>query len=140
MTVDDGLRSLFRRHLPQVDWQSIESGGVNRGIPDSNFCHRGCEGWVEFKSTKGYVVDLRPEQIGWIARRVRSGGRVWIAVRRRHDGGPRRGEPVDELYLVHGCYAKKAKLDGLRGLPSRMYGGGPARWDWEHVLATITAI
>lgn len=137
MSVDDGLRALFRKHLPTVDWQSVETA-VNRGVPDSNYCYQGYEGWIECKSTDHWSVDLRPEQIGWIARRVRHGGRVWIAVRRRHDGGKRRGPAVDELYLIRGENVKTAKLDGLRGCPYEgKWRGGPSRWDWQGVLNVL---
>lgn len=143
MSVDDGLRALFRRHLPLVHWQSIESGSTGRGVPDSNYCYQGCEGWIECKATKAYGVTLRPEQIGWIARRVRAGGRVHVAVRRRHGGGPRLGPPVDELWIFHGRYVKTAKLYGLRSPAMlgvcRVWHGGPARWDWDGVLGAITS-
>lgn len=141
MTVDAGLRPLFRQHLPQFDWQSVETGGTGRGCPDSNFCVRGVEGWIEYKSTDGYEVSLRPEQIGWIARRVRHGGRVWIAVRRRNAGGPRRGPPCDELWLLPGGIAVQARQGGLRDpLVVRravVWRGGPGRWDWPAVAGRL---
>lgn len=149
MSIDDGLRSLFRENLPDFDWQSVETGGTGRGIPDSNFCakpllphHSGYEGWIEYKSTDGYAVALRPEQTGWITRRVRFGGRVWIAVRRRHGGGPRLGDPVDELHLIPGGLAVAARVGGLRAPPvlraARCWHGGPGRgWDWRAVAAAL---
>lgn len=147
MSVDDGLRPLFRKHIREFDWQSVETGGTGRGIPDSNYCSLGTngiglEGWVEYKATHHYTVDLSPEQIGWITRRVRHGGRVWIAVRRRHDGGPRLGDPVDELHILPGRFAVEARIGGLRH-PSiqeearRWHGGPTAGWNWCEIAALL---
>lgn len=149
MSVDDGLRPLFRQHIPHFHWQSVETGGTGRGIPDSNFCAPpltplgpGYEGWLEYKSTDGWSVNLEPEQIGWISARVRAGGRVWIAVRRRHDGGPRKGKAVDELWVFPGRLCKRAKVGGLRDpevvAQARVWHHGPtAGWDWRAVAALL---
>lgn len=150
MSIDGGLGKLFREHLAEFHWQRIETGGTGRGIPDSNYCVRstllrtkgdGIEGWVEFKTTDGWVLGLRPEQVGWISRRVRAGGRVWVAVRRRHKGGKRKGDPVDQLWLVPGTEVVAVQASGLepyaRGdYPTglvRLWSGGPGRWDWDEV-------
>src|SRR6266550_8267427 len=99
MGIDGGLRALFRQHLPQFDWCSIESPITGAGIPDSNFCCKGVEGFIEFKQTKGWAVTLTPEQCGWISRRHRCGGRVLVAVRQQAPAGPRRGAR-DSLWVV----------------------------------------
>lgn len=151
--IDGGLRALFREHLPAFDWCSIESGSTGGGIPDSNYCVRtsgirdyGTEGWIEHKRADAWAVTLEPEQVGWIARRVRNGGRVHVAVRRRHQGGPRLGPPVDELHLFGGRWAKEAKAHGLRGPWALAHGavhvwhGGPSKgWDWDAVAAALLA-
>jgi hypothetical protein len=148
VTVDNGLRPLFRQHIPDFDWCTIETGMTTQGVPDSNYCGRpltprgpGFEGFVEYKATDGYVVDLRPEQIGWICRRVRWGGRVWIAVRRQSTAGPRKGSAVDELWVFPGRLAKEARLGGLRdsavAASAKVWHGGPARWDWRAVAARL---
>lgn len=156
---DDGLRPIFKSHLELLGFhmQSVETGGTGQGIPDTNFCvndpahcppigrtFSGIEGWVEYKSTSGWTVDLRPEQIGWIERRVRVGGRVLIAVRRRHGGGPRLGRPVDELHLLPGRVARLARIGGLRApevLEAALgrWCGGPSRWDWDRVAEALIA-
>jgi len=136
MSNDGGLRSLFRKHLPTFDWQSIETAMTGGGVPDSNYCAQGSEGWIEFKRTSHWSVTLRADQIGWILRRRRHGGRVFIAVRRG-------GERQDELWLCHGSFAKELKLYGLRKCPPEAILGrwmdGPSRWDWkavsEHLLS-----
>jgi hypothetical protein len=135
--IDGDLRPLFRKHLPYFHWTSIESGGTVSGIPDSSYCSRGVEGFIEFKVTDGYAVTLNPYQIGWICARVRHGGRVWIGVRRRSEAGPRKGAAVDELWFFPGALAKEARLVGLRGLAKRpevlRWSGGPSSWGWSVV-------
>lgn len=143
MSTDGGLRKEFRKHLPAFHWQSVETGGTGQGVPDSNFCAPGgIEGWVEYKQTDGYAVTLLPEQVGWLSRRARMGGRVWIAVRRWHNGGPKRGPAVDELYLFPGGLAVAAKLGGLRAPTvaqrASAWAGGPGGWDWLAVAARLT--
>jgi hypothetical protein len=131
---DGDLRAIFRRRLPDFDWQSIETGSTGRGIPDSNYCRDGAEGWIEFKAAKAWAVGLRPEQCGWILRRTRHGGRGWIAVRRKDD----------ELWMMWGRWAAELKAHGLRGLQMTplddlwMWNGGPARWDWTRIAQLLT--
>ncbi len=163
--IDGGLRSEFRKHLPLFDWLSVETGLTALGVPDSNYCtlpraelmrdgfakghaleadrqgitRRGVEGWIEHKQTKGHAVTLEPEQVGWILRRVRNGGRVWIAVRQRADAGPRR-EARDVLWLIPGRDAKVAKVEGLVDRQGWLWTpGGPARWDWRAVAQVLTS-
>jgi hypothetical protein len=139
--VDGGLRALFRARVPG-DWTSIESGTTSGGIPDSNFCIAGVEGWVEYKQTTGHAVTLRPDQVGWIARRCRNGGRVWIAVRQQAPAGPRRAAR-DALWLISGHHAVLARTGGLRGLGRTpgvyTWQGGPQRWNWAAVAATLVS-
>lgn len=154
--IDGGLRKLFREHVPQFDWCSIETGPATGGVPDSNYCAPrpdtgrakdawvglGIEGWVEYKQTGGWAVTLKPEQVGWICRRVRYGGRVWIAVRQQAPAGPRR-EARDALWLVPGRYAREARELGLRGLAGALacpaWQGGPARWPWAEVARLLAS-
>ncbi len=140
--IDGGLRKEFRKHVIGFDWQSIESATTGGGIPDSNWCHKGREGWIEFKQTNGWAVTLEPAQIGWIARRVRHGGRVHVAVRRRTQGGPRVGPPVDQLWLFSGALAVPARTSGLRGAwagEAHRWDGGPSSWDWDAVAEVLRA-
>lgn len=139
---DGGLRPLFRQHVTGCDWQSVETAITGGGVPDSNYClvgddGSGVEGWVEFKQTSGWAVTLRPEQVGWITRRCRYGGRVFIAVRRQNAGGVRRGDPVDELWLLRGSYARELLDRGLKHGPAEAilgrWMGGPSQWDWDSV-------
>ena len=95
---------------------------------------------MEYKQTGGWTVPLRPEQIGWIARRVRHGGRVHVAVRQQAPAGPLR-DARDVLWLVPGSLAVRARAEGLRpldGAPGvHCWHGGPARWDWRAVAALL---
>lgn len=138
MSDDGGLKQLLPSHLIQgIHWQRIESALTGGGIPD--LCAQpqgGREFWVEAKQTKEWAVTLRPDQVGWALCRIRHGGRVLIAVRRRCDAGPRR-PAADELWLLRGSFAREAKRGGLRALPPAAilgtWPGGPSRWDWSEV-------
>lgn len=124
--IDGGLRKLFHTNLPG-HWQAVESALTGGGIPDSNFCMCGVEGWVEYKITKTNSIRFRPGQVPWIHRRVRNGGTVWIAVRHKHDGGPRKGPPVDDLYLYSGQCILELNEKGLTLEPALK------TWDWEEI-------
>lgn len=128
MTIDGGLRGIFKDKLPG-DWQPIESGLTGGGIPDANYCIDGAEGWVEFKKTDGWAVRMRPEQIGWIFKRVLNGGRVHIAVRRKHE----------ELWLVPGSLVRVLASEGLKNLEVDTWTGGPNQWDWTAIERRLTA-
>lgn len=135
---DAGLRKLFHGRLPDLHWQAIELGVVGRGVPDSNYCGDGIEGWVEFKATGTFAVGLRPEQVGWILRRCRSGGRVFVITRRQHDGGPLLGGETDELWVHEGWDAADLKAHGLQVAPPVLrQEGGPSRWDWGLVRGVL---
>ena len=142
--IDGGLRKMFHEKMPWVDWQAVETGGTGRGIPDTNFCGPSdagpVEGWCEMKLATAWSVDLRPEQVAWIHRRWRAGGRVWVAVRRKTTGGPRLGSPADELVLVQGGHIRALAQDGLKldpALIAARWAGGPRAWPWQVVWATL---
>lgn len=129
--VDGDLRKLFRTHIV-AHWISVESGSTSGGIPDSNFCAGGIEGWIEYKQTHAWAVSFRPTQVALIWNRCLAGGRVWIAVRRwkRKDGD-------DQLWLVPGRCVRELARDGLRGLPVVSWDGGPRGWNWDDVRRTL---
>lgn len=130
---DGNLRQIFRKHLPSVHWQSIETI-IGRGTPDINGCLNGKEFWIENKSTSGWAVKFEEGQVAWHEQRLRAGGRVFLAVRRAAIAGPRRGAAVDELWLFSGSHSRSISLCGLKGarpLAAAWQDGGPARWDWE---------
>jgi hypothetical protein len=131
MAIDGGLRALFKKHLPQFHWQSVETGMIQRGVPDANYCCGGVEGWVEFKLSKGWTVGLRPEQVGWLLQRTRARGRTFVAVRRMNKG-------TDELRLYPGSNAKRLKTGGLKALePMVKEIGGPECWNWGQVRQAL---
>jgi hypothetical protein len=139
---DGGLRREFRDRIPSLFWTTVETGGTEKGVPDSHYLGRGgLAGWLECKQTEGWTVTLEPEQCGWLDRYARYGGRCWIAVRRRAPGG-KRSEPADSLYMVPGTYAIRAKRGGLRCpqvKPAVLeWHGGPGRWEWNAVRAALT--
>ncbi len=140
MSVDDGLRQLFRAHLPRTFIQAIETGQTGRGIPDLYYIHQGHSGWVECKATSAWSVPLEAEQVAWLCRHARAGGRSFVAVRRRHAGGPRKGPPEDQLYLYRGADSPRLRAEGLLG-PDHVlrFDGGPRSWNWPAILALLTA-
>jgi len=122
--VDGGLRQLFRRHLPEWDWQPIETGALSPGVPDLNGCRQGREVWVEMKHTTGWVVKFRPMQPSWILRRLAAGGHVYIAVRQRQ-------RTTDRLYLYRGEYVLQLQEIGLRCASwSVCLGQEESEWYW----------
>lgn len=131
MKIDGGLRTIFREHLPNFMWTSIETGGTGRGVPDSHYlAPGGIDGWIEYKKTTAFSVALRPEQIGWILRRNRLKGRTWVAVRQiRKDG--------DHLHLVPGFAVRDLAVEGLRSGAVSTYtpswNGGPNKWLWREI-------
>jgi hypothetical protein len=131
---DGNLRHIFRERLPKAHWQSIETGAVGPGVPDSNYClPGGAEGWIEFKQTAGWAVTLRPAQIGWLMRRSRAGGRVFVAVRQARP-------PEDMLWLALGGHAALLRDGGLKKAPVLgVWAGGPANWPWETVQGLLAA-
>jgi hypothetical protein len=145
--IDGGLRQEFRTRLPKFDWLSIETGMTEGGVPDSNFCLDGKDGWIEYKKTDGWAITLEPEQVGWLLRRTRHGGRAFVAVRRRCPAGVRR-VAADELYLLWGGLARELRDGGLRAAldprnpASRgllgYWSGGPSRWSWPEVATVLT--
>jgi hypothetical protein len=127
--MDGNLRRIFRTNIRAVHWVSIESPSTEPGIPDLNGCYNGVEFWVENKLTHGFAVsNILPEQIGWHLRRVRAGGRTFVAVRRSK---PR----VDELYIIAGSNIARLAEAGLTATPLLgKWAGGPARWGWSDIL------
>jgi len=101
-----------------------------------NYCHDGTEGWIENKRCEASACEVQPSQVGWIERRIRNGGRVFIAVRRLAKAGKRR-EARDDLILLRGAAIRDLATSGLVGVPKRFWifenSGGPAQWDWDQV-------
>lgn len=139
MSIDGGLRALFKKHMPYVDFQPIETGGTGLGIPDTNGCFNGVECWIEFKQTEAWNVTVRPGQVGWAERRLRHGGRVYLATRRWHDGGVRKGDSQDELWLHHGRDTRGVSKFGLQKGPPPIvkFEGGPAKWKWPIIQLVL---
>ena len=129
MPSESDFRRTFRKSLPQVHWATVESRTTESGIPDINGCLLGVEFWVECKTTKAFAVVMRPMQISWILRRVRHGGKVIIAVRKKNT-------KVDELYLIDGKHVKQLNEKGLHGFPC-IGTGGPSQWPWPDIAKAI---
>lgn len=138
MVVDGKLRSIFQTYLPSAHWQAVETWAIGAGVPDHNYCFpEGREGWVEHKVTGTDKVILRPAQIAWAERRVRAGGRVFLAVRKLRPKTPRK-PAVDELSLYGGSQTRAVALNGLETPPLGRWGGGPGRWEWSKIMGFLT--
>jgi len=140
MRRDGGLRALFLSRLPNAFWQSIETGGTGLGVPDAHYCFpKGCNGWIEYKQTDANAVVIRPEQVAWIERYHRNGGRVFVAVRQQWKLSSRKFA-TDNLWLVDGSFVRTLLLHGLSGVAkSKRWSGGPANWRWDEIEKILTA-
>lgn len=122
---ESDLRRLIQMNLPQVHWQSIETGGTGLGVPDLNGCHKGVEFWIELKLVKrGLLCGLSPTQVAWHMRRQRAGGNTWFLVRK-----------ASQLFLYHGADASALKDAGLRLTPRLSWLFG---MDWNELLKEVT--
>lgn len=134
MSRDGGLRQLFQTAMREAHWQAIETWSTGQGVPDAEYCFPGgIGGWVEFKKANGWSAGLRPEQVAWLERRARVGGRTFVAVRKQL-------KSQDDLYVFAGIDVRQLHLLGLTGVkPLILTSGGPAKWDWPGVKKVITA-
>ena len=142
---DGGLRRRMHGALKRVHWQAMELGVMGAGCPDTNGCWQGSDFWVECKqvSAEGGLVPLLPEQVGWIARRCRAGGRAFILTWLHHEGGARKGERVSRLVLHEGWDGGVLKAEGLEAAPPILVlesgWGSAGEWDfdWEALLSAL---
>ncbi len=115
---DGGLRAIFHQHIKDAQWTAIETGVVSLGVPDSEYCFPGgVQGWIEFKRCAGNVVTIRPQQVAWIDRRSRLGGRVFVGVMNKKD-----------LLIYSGRDVRALKTSGLKGATPLLTG-----WDWDKI-------
>jgi len=123
--IDGGLYKSFKKHLPQVHWQRVETGGISEGVPDVNACYEGIEFWIEFKRERNGRVALRPTQIGWITERLRYGGLIRIAVRLD-----------DQLVLYDGKVVRELRAQLAVPHLGRWL-GEPNYWNWKEILQLL---
>ena len=138
---DGDLRNIFSDNIPRLHWTPVETGGTRIGVPDSNYCADGVEGWVENKKTDAWAVTVQPGQVAWIEKRLRAGGRVFIAVRRKSDGGPRKGGAKDQLWMLRGQAIRSLAVAPLSALPAALlvqrWDNGPRNWDWPAIAKIL---
>jgi hypothetical protein len=139
MARDGGLRPLFVEHIKTAHFQAIETWSTGQGVPDCNVCLRGTETWIEFKTTATNALRISTEQVGWIERRLRAGGRVLVIVRWRCTAGPRR-QARDELLIFDGADVRALMLGGISAAVSlARWDGGPRSWDWNVIVKMLEA-
>ena len=132
MLKDGGLRTIFRQQLKDWQWTSIESAFTSSGIPDSEFCApNGVSGWIEYKITHIFYVQIKPFQISWLMRRCRYGGNAWIAVRRTAR------DKSDQLWLMRGDQAEALHNCGLEGTHCWVWEGGPSGWNFDEIASLL---
>lgn len=139
--IDGDLRNIFKAHLPSFQWSPIETGMTISGVPDSEYCSNGYQGWIEYKATETDKIKQTTKtkfQIAWHERRARENGVSFVAVRKWHDGGPRKGNPVDEIWIFDGKDIRGLYTQGMRAVPFIVnFGGGPSLWDWKTIRAVL---
>jgi len=140
---DANLRKIFQKHLPEAHWQAIESWSTGQGVPDSEYCFpKGASGWIENKKTSANKLasPLSPQQIAWIERRHRVGGRVFIAVRRQTTKAVSQmhNQCDDEIYLFSGANVRLLAAKGVLWTPFlACHARGPAKWNWDNIKAIL---
>ena len=129
---DGGLRTIFRIRFDKWQWTSVETAGTASGVPDSEFCTpEGIQGWIEFKQTRAFSVNIRPFQATWLDKRCRFGGNAWIAVRRIPTAKKWAGR--DELWLMRGDQALALEKGGLENIVGICWGGGVKNWNFAEI-------
>src|SRR6516164_7379137 len=124
MSSDGGLRGIFRSYLGGWQWNTIETGIIFPGLPDSEFCSPwGHSGWIEFKFTKIFSVQIKQHQVAWLQQRWRYGQDAWIAVRRTP--GSALYHNVDQLWLMEAWNAPALYDGGLDNVKAVHWDGGP---------------
>jgi hypothetical protein len=136
---DGDLRTIFRVRFRNWQWSSVETAGTASGVPDSEFCTpHGIQGWIEFKQTHIYRVNIRPFQVSWLMRRCRYGGNAWVAVRRTPNSKKEAG--VDQLWLMNGDQAQALAEGGLECVHATMWEGGPSNWNWDEISINLQGL
>ena len=136
---DGDLRYLFRNKFRSWQWTSIETAGTASGVPDNEFCTpEGAQGWIEYKLTHAFSVNIRPLQVAWLMQRCRYFGSAWIAVRRIPSAAKYSG--VDELWLMEGSQADALFHGGLKNIEGTKWGGGPDNWNWEEIRSKLLGL
>jgi hypothetical protein len=114
---DNGLRAIFKANIKEFHWTPVETWALTSGVPDTEYCTpEGVTGWIEFKAwyPGKQCPRLRPAQIGWIEKRLRHNGRVFIGVIRGKD-----------IFVVDGKYCRDITEGSLKSM------------DWKQVREVL---
>ncbi len=108
MASDGGLWKVVKRQMPGIHWQRIETQMTAAGVPDVNGCYQGREVWIELKHVPAGLLirSLSAFQCGWMLKRAKYGGNVWLLVRYTKTG--------DQCWLYHAGQIKAVKEGGMR--------------------------
>lgn len=104
-------------------------------IPRSKI-RSGVQIWIECKATiDGRKPNFETAQPGWLDRRARCGGVVWVACRRQTRAGG------DDLLLWPGGVVIALIEGGTKKVPpTASWSGGPGRWDWDEVVLVLCCL
>lgn len=131
--IDGGLRGIFHSKIRTLHWVAVETWMTMSGVPDSNYCGDGIEGWVEFKQTSGGKIKQNKTtafQIAFHERRARAGGRTFVAVRQKGSW----------LRLYAGRDIRGLYVEGLDSVATLyICGGGPGKWDWARIRKILVS-
>ena len=86
---------------------------------------------------------LEPHQVAWAERRGRAGGRVFLAVRKKHEGGVRLGNPIDYLILFNASVSARIIMEQGMNMAKPLYASpanGPKSWDWDEVKNILRGV
>ena len=60
---------------------------------------------------------------------------MFIATQQKHNGGSRKGDPVNDLYIHEGWDAPLLKSEGLNCVPPVLHMSNS--WDWDIIQETL---
>lgn len=116
---------LIHGHCSQV-----ESHATAIGIPDTNYCINGVEGWIELKYTTGNrAIKVRPAQWNWFRSRLKAGAKnLYFMFRWEYKG-------LTNHYLIR--VRDLAMLERLRSDTTPGAWGIEATGSWAKIIDSI---
>lgn len=82
------------------------------------------------KKVTGWRITISPEQIAWLARRSRAGGRVFIAARKQ--------QHIQGFWLFPGTAGRQLATTRVTEVPALIQAkGNPGAWPWAEIEAAL---
>lgn len=90
----------------------LESHATAAGVPDTNYCINGTEGWIEMKFTRGNKkFKYRGTQKAWFRDRLKAGTKNLFILWRREDGAPGTGRTHGIIHMNTAAKQKRVFSD-----------------------------